>query len=163
MTTTETTEDPFVGKTIAGKYKIVRLLGEGGMGAVYVGEQPMGTTIRKVAVKTLHKHLSHDPQIKARFQREVGTVAALEHPNTIQVFDFGETDDGTLYIVMELVQGRSVADVLEKDGPMPPERVERIMGQVCGSLEEAHGHGIIHRALDHCCYSSQWYMLTKPW
>jgi len=147
MNDTAQTEDPFVGKTIAGKYKIVRLLGEGGMGCVYVGEQPMGTTVRKVAVKTLHKHLSHDPQIKARFQREVGTVAALEHPNTIQVFDFGETDDGTLYIVMELVQGRSVADWLEKDGPMAPERVERILGQVCGSLEEAHGHGIIHRDL----------------
>ena len=147
MTQGEAGPDPLVGTTIAGKYKIVKLLGEGGMGCVYVGEQMMGTAVRKVAVKTLHKHLSHDAHVKARFQREVGTVAALEHPNTIQVFDFGAMDDGTLYIVMELVQGRSVADILEKEGAMPPARVENIMRQVCGSLEEAHGHGIIHRDL----------------
>jgi serine/threonine protein kinase len=141
------TEDPFVGKVIGGKYRIVKQLGEGGMGAVYFGEQQMGTTVRKVAVKTLHKHLSQDPQIKERFQREVATVVQLEHPNTIQVFDFGATDDGTLYIVMELVQGKSVQDILEKEGPMAPARVENIMRQVSGSLEEAHGLGIIHRDL----------------
>jgi eukaryotic-like serine/threonine-protein kinase len=140
-------EHPLVGQTIASKYKIVRLLGEGGMGCVYLGEQQLGTTTRKVAVKTLHKHLSHDASIKARFQREVGTVAALEHPNTIQVFDFGAMEDGTLYIVMEFVQGRSVADILEKDGAMPPPRVEHILRQVVGSLEEAHSHGIVHRDL----------------
>lgn len=140
-------EHPLVGATIASKYKIVRLLGEGGMGCVYQGEQVLGTTTRKVAVKTLHKHLSHDESIKARFKREVGTVAALEHPNTIQVYDFGEMEDGTLYIVMEFVQGQSVADILEREGPMPPERVEHILRQVTGSLEEAHGHGIIHRDL----------------
>ena len=144
---TQGDEHPLVGQTIAGKYKVVRLLGEGGMGCVYQGEQMLGTTARKVAVKTLHKHLSHDESIKARFKREVGTVAALEHPNTIQVFDFGSMEDGTLYIVMEFVQGRCVADVLEKDGAMPPERVLNILRQVVGSLEEAHGHGIVHRDL----------------
>jgi eukaryotic-like serine/threonine-protein kinase len=140
-------DHPLVGQTIAGKYKVVRLLGEGGMGCVYQGEQILGTTTRKVAVKTLHKHLSHDESIKARFKREVGTVAALEHPNTIQVFDFGTMEDGTLYIVMEFVQGRSVADVLEKDGAMQPDRVVNILRQVVGSLEEAHNHGIVHRDL----------------
>jgi serine/threonine-protein kinase len=142
-----TSEHPLIGQTIAGKFKVVRLLGEGGMGCVYQGEQMLGTTARKVAIKTLHKHLSHDESIKARFKREVGTVAALEHPNTIQVFDFGTMEDGTLYIVMEFVQGRSVADVLEKDGAMPPERVLNILRQVVGSLEEAHSHGIVHRDL----------------
>ncbi len=140
-------EHPLVGQTIAGKYRVVRLLGEGGMGCVYQGEQALGTTMRKVAIKTLHKHLSHDESIKARFKREVGTVAALEHPNTIQVFDFGETPDGTLYIVMEFVQGRSVADILEKEGPMAPDRVANILRQVVGSLDEAHSHGIVHRDL----------------
>jgi len=139
--------DPLVGTLVAGKYRIVKQLGEGGMGCVYLAEQQLGSTARKVALKTLHKHLSHDPAIKARFDREAGTVAALEHPNTIQVYDFGSMEDGTLYLVMEFVQGRSVADILEKDGAMPPARVENIMRQVCGSLEEAHGHGIVHRDL----------------
>jgi serine/threonine-protein kinase len=143
----EQASDPLVGQTVAGKYKIVKQLGEGGMGCVYLAEQQLGSTARKVALKTLHKHLSHDPSIKARFDREAGTVAALEHPNTIQVYDFGTMEDGTLYLVMEFVQGRSVADILEKDGAMPPGRVEHIFKQVCGSLEEAHGHGIVHRDL----------------
>jgi len=139
--------DPLVGSLVANKYRIVRQLGEGGMGCVYLAEQQLGSTARKVALKTLHKHLSHDPHIKARFDREAGTVAALEHPNTIQVYDFGSMDDGTLYLVMEFVQGRSVADILEKDGAMAPARVENIFKQVCGSLEEAHSHGIVHRDL----------------
>ena len=141
--------DPLLGQILGGKFRIVKLLGEGGMGAVYEGEQQLGTKARKVAIKTLHKHLSTDPKILQRFQRECGTIAELEHPNTIQVFDFGTTPppDNQLYIVMEYVSGRSLADVLEKDGPMDPKRVDTIMRQVCGSLEEAHGRGIVHRDL----------------
>jgi serine/threonine-protein kinase len=139
--------DPMIGQTLGNKYKVVRLLGEGGMGAVYEGEQTLGTTKRKVAVKTLHPHLSRDVKIKQRFEREVGTIAELEHPNTIQVYDFGVTEDGILYIVMEFLQGRSLADYIEKEGPMMPDRVAYIMDQVCGSLEEAHGRGIVHRDL----------------
>jgi serine/threonine-protein kinase len=137
----------FVGTTFANKYRIVKMLGEGGMGCVYLGEQMMGTTVRKVAVKTLHQHLSQDEKIRARFMRECSTVAELEHPNTIQVFDFGSLDDGTLYIVMEFVQGQNLADILEQTGPMRPERAVNILRQVCGSLEEAHGRGIVHRDL----------------
>jgi serine/threonine-protein kinase len=117
------------------------------MGAVYEGEQLLGTTTRKVAVKTLHAHLSRDPKIQARFQREVGTLAGLQHPNTIQVFDFDKTPDGILYIVMEFLQGKSLADTLEKEGPMAPERAANIIRQVCGSLEEAHQSDIVHRDL----------------
>src|SRR5262245_9171729 len=93
-----------VGQVIGGRFRIIRVLGEGGMGVVYEAEQPMGSTIRKVAVKTLHAHLSHDPSVAARFHRECGTVAQLEHPNTIKVYDFGATPDGTLYIAMEFVK-----------------------------------------------------------
>src|SRR6185436_14057044 len=112
-----------------------------------LGEQKLGGTSRKVAIKTLHPHLSHDPKVLARFERECSTIAELQHPNTIQVYDFGKTDDGTLYIVMEYVEGRSVADIIEQEGPMDPARVEKILVQVCGSLEEAHSRGIIHRDL----------------
>jgi serine/threonine-protein kinase len=139
--------DPLLGAVIASKYRVVNLLGEGGMGAVYLAEQKLGNSVRKVALKTLHKELSGDPKIQARFEREVGTVAELEHPNTIQVYDFGKTDSGQLYIVMEYIQGSNVADLLEKGGAMPPARVEAILRQVCGSLEEAHAHGIVHRDL----------------
>jgi serine/threonine-protein kinase len=136
-----------IGQTFGGKFKVLRLLGEGGMGAVYEGEQQLGTTKRKVAVKTLHPHLSRDPNVQARFEREVGTIAELEHPNTIQVYDFGKTPDGILYIVMEFLSGKSVADVLVAEGPLSAERTGRILQQVCGSLAEAHGRGIIHRDL----------------
>ena len=81
--------DPLVGQVFAGRYKIVKLLGEGGMGSVYVAEQTLGSNVRKVALKTLHRHLTNDEAIRERFQREVSTVAELEHPHTIQVFDFG--------------------------------------------------------------------------
>ncbi len=140
-------DDPLLGQVLGGKYRIVRLLGEGGMGAVYEGEQQLGTSKRRVAIKTLHPHLSRNPQIEARFQREVGTVAQLEHPNTIQVYDFGSTAEGILYIVMEFLSGKSLADLLATQGAMVPERVAHILEQVCGSLEEAHGRGIVHRDL----------------
>ena len=136
-----------VGTQIAGKYRLTRLLGEGGMGAVYLGEQKLGDASKQVAVKVLHKEIASDPKVRARFERECGIVAQLHHPNTIQVFDFGSSDDGSLYIVMEFVEGRSVATVLEKDGALAPERVKKILDQVTGSLEEAHSRGIVHRDL----------------
>lgn len=139
--------DPLIGEVIGGRFHVTGVLGEGGMGIVYSGEQQMGTTIRKVAVKTLHAHLSKDSSVMARFHREVGTVAQLEHPNTIKVYDFGTTKDGTLYIAMEFVSGQSLADVILKDGPMPAERVSNIMRQICGALDEAHQQGIVHRDL----------------
>jgi eukaryotic-like serine/threonine-protein kinase len=142
-----TQPDPMIGLTLGGKYRVVRLLGEGGMGAVYEGEQQLGSARRKVAVKTLHPHLSRDASIKQRFEREVGTIAELEHPNTIQLYDFGATEDGVLYIVMEFLHGKSLAERLEKEGAILPAQVAHIMNQVCGSLEEAHGRGIVHRDL----------------
>jgi len=139
--------DPLLGTALLGKYTVTRVLGEGGMGRVYEAEQSLGPKKRRVAIKTLHKHLSLDASIRARFQREVGTLASLDHPNTIQVFDFGVMPDGMLFIVMEFVHGSSVAAVLEHEGPMTPDRVAHIVAQVCGSLEEAHAQGIVHRDL----------------
>jgi serine/threonine-protein kinase len=85
--------------------------------------------------------------VLARFHRECGTVAQLEHPNTIKFFDFGATNDGTLYIAMEFVAGKPLADTIAKEGALAPERVIKIMRQVCGALDEAHMQGIIHRDL----------------
>src|SRR6187401_2242461 len=139
-------EDPMVGQLVGGRYRVTGVLGEGGMGIVYIGEQQMGSTVRKVAIKTLHQHLSKDTSVLARFHRECGTVAQLEHPNTIKFFDFGSTQDGTLYIAMEFVAGKPLADVLTH-GPLSVERTIKIMRQVCGALDEAHLQGIIHRDL----------------
>jgi serine/threonine-protein kinase len=143
----EGAEDQLIGQVIGGRYRVTGVLGEGGMGIVYVGEQQMGSTIRQVAIKTLHQHLSKDPSVLARFHRECGTVAQLEHPNTIKFFDFGATADGTLYIAMEFVKGSPLNEIIENGGPMIPERVLKIMKQVCGALDEAHKQGIIHRDL----------------
>ncbi len=139
-------QDAMIGQLIGGRYRITGILGEGGMGIVYVGGQQMGSTVRKVAIKTLHQHLSKDPSVLARFHRECGTVAQLEHPNTIKFYDFGATADGTLYIAMEFVSGKTLADIVQ-EGPMLAERVIKIMRQVCGALDEAHMQGIIHRDL----------------
>ncbi len=139
--------DPRVGQMVGGRYRITGVIGEGGMGIVYEAEQQMGTTVRKVAVKTLHSELSRDPSVTARFHRECGTVAQLEHPNTIKVYDFGAMDDGTLYIAMEYLAGQSLDKVIEEDGALEPKRVKHLLKQIAGSLEEAHRQGIVHRDL----------------
>jgi tRNA A-37 threonylcarbamoyl transferase component Bud32 len=144
---TEVSTDAFIGQTIGGRYNIVRLLGEGGMGAVYLGEQNIGGTLRKVAIKTLHLHLSNDPKIKQRFERECATVAELQHPNTIQLYDYGTTEEGILYMVMEYVQGESLASILEKKKTLDPARTQHIIQQICDALGEAHALGIVHRDL----------------
>ena len=140
------TAERMLGTTVGGRFRITRVLGEGGMGVVYEAEQVLGNTVRKVAVKMLHPHLSNDRSITARFHRECGTIAQLEHPNTIRVFDFGQTDEGALYIAMEYVRGRPLAEIIEA-GPMQPERVARVMSQICAALTEAHSLGVVHRDL----------------
>ena len=142
-------EDKLVGKIVAERYRIVKMLGEGGMGRVYLAEQKMGGATRKVAIKTLHQELSGDPQLVARFYRECETVIELSHPNTIQFYDFGKFDDGTLYIVMEFIQGAALAQVLEENPGrgLDVARGDKLLIQVCGSLHEAHQRGIVHRDL----------------
>src|SRR5688572_6087501 len=131
-----------VGQTIAGRYRLLRQVGEGGMGKVYEAEQSLGSSQRAVAVKLLRPEWSHDPSVKARFHREAETVARLEHFNTVRIYDFGETEDGTLFIVMEYLHGRSLQSVLDEHGAMPPERVQHIVNQAAASLDEAHRLGI---------------------
>jgi eukaryotic-like serine/threonine-protein kinase len=136
-----------IGQTIAGRYRLLRQVGEGGMGTVYEAEQTLGSSRRAVAVKLLRPEWSHDPSVKARFHREAATVARLEHFNTVRIYDFGAMEDGTLFIVMEFLQGRSLQSVLEDQGALPAERVQHIVTQAAASLDEAHRLGIVHRDL----------------
>ncbi|MEM1418085.1 MAG: protein kinase [Myxococcota bacterium] len=140
-------QDPLIGKIIMGRYRVLRLLGEGGMGKVFLAEQKMGTATRKVAIKTLHSELSGDPQLVARFHRECETVIELHHPNTVQFFDFGDLEDKTLFIVMEFIEGEDLAHRLQREGAISSQLADKLLIQICGSLNEAHDRGIVHRDL----------------
>ena len=135
-----------VGRVLDGRYRVEACLGRGGMGAVYRATQ-MGVTERTVAIKVILPQRAPDAATVARFRREAGAVARLTHPNSLRVFEFGETSDGVAYLVTELLRGTSLADELTRVGAMPVERALRIANQVLASLSEAHGLGIIHRDL----------------
>ena len=109
--------DPLIGKVLLGRYRPISVLGEGGMGKVYLSEQKMGTATRKVAIKTLHPELGNDPQLVARFHRESETVIELRHPNTIQFYDFGELEDGTL---LTSLYGWFDGDQVREENPLFP-------------------------------------------
>ena len=112
-----------VGTVLAGTYRLDALIGEGGMGAVYRGRHVL--LRRDVAIKVLHPDFSRDPELVKRFDREAQSAARLNHPNCIQVTEFGSTDEGMKYLVMQLLEGTELQNVL--DGPTPPERVLRIV------------------------------------
>ena len=133
-----------VGQKI-GNYRVTGLLGEGGFGAVYVAEHPV--IGRKVAIKLLAPHLSLHPGISQRFAAEGKAVTRIDHPNVIEIFDFGKSDDGQFYFVMELLKGRELQAVIEEQAPMPLPVVAEYVEQICGGLQAAHFHGIVHRDL----------------
>jgi serine/threonine-protein kinase len=138
--------DPFIGREILnGEFRILQRIGTGGMGSVYKAEQPEMN--RMVAIKILHPKLTNRPDLASRFRREARAMAQLTHPNTVKVFNYGELDDGSLYIVMEFLEGRNLNRVVKRDGPLSVERAVPILIQVCGALQEAHSGGIIHRDL----------------
>lgn len=130
-----------------GQYQLVRKLGEGGMGEVYLAEHQL--LKRPCALKLIRTASGEgaDALARARFEREVRSAARLSHPNTIEVFDYGHTDDGTFYYVMEYLQGLSLAELIREEGPLPPGRVIYLFRQICGALSEAHGLGLVHRDL----------------
>jgi eukaryotic-like serine/threonine-protein kinase len=128
--------------TLSGRYEIGDRLGAGGMSNVYRSVDR--TLERTVAVKILAEHLSDDERFVARFRREALAVAKLIHPNIVQVYDTG-IDDGRHYIVMEYVEGRSGAQILQKQGPLDPETAAEVGTQACAGLDYAHRRGIIHR------------------
>lgn len=137
--------DPMIGRVLGGRYEIISLLGQGGMGAVYKARQP--AVKRMIALKILLKEFADNETVVKRFHQEALAASRLTHPNTIKVFDFGQTDDGVLFMAMELLRGESLAHAISRSGPMPPKRVIHILRQCCKSLSEAHKGGIIHRDL----------------
>ncbi|HMU41095.1 MAG TPA: protein kinase [Pseudomonadota bacterium] len=136
-------QDPLIGKVLADRFEILSRIGEGGTGVVYKAKQV--TVDRTVAIKVLGAHVSSDPQWVKRFHNEARAAARLDHPNTVRMIDFGETKDGLLFIAMEFLHGRPLSDEISRLGKIPPQRALRIISQVCQSLQEAHGQGIIHR------------------
>jgi serine/threonine-protein kinase len=137
--------DPLLGRVVDGRYRVLQKLGEGGMGAVYQVEHVhMG---KYMAMKLLLREFSGNRDLVRRFRREAQAISRLTHPHTVQVFDFGRSADGAMYMVMEYLQGETLADIIARDGPLTPRRAARIVSQICQSLAEAHGLGIIHRDL----------------
>src|SRR5262249_43069735 len=102
---------------------------------------------KKVAVKVLHKHLQGDEALAKRFHREARAASSLNHPNSLQIIDFGESDAGELFIAMELLAGRGLNEIIQREFPLPLERIVRIVTQVLSALDEAHAQNIIHRDL----------------
>ncbi|MBW3671315.1 MAG: serine/threonine protein kinase, partial [Acidobacteria bacterium] len=133
------------GKILHEKYRIEGPIGAGGMGAVFRAEH-LGTG-RPVAVKTILPSLVRSAEALERFRREARAAGAMRHPNIVDVTDSGATEDGSVYFVMEYLDGRNLAQLVRAEGPMDADRAISVMVQVCGALEEAHQQGIVHRDL----------------
>ena len=132
------------GETVADRYRIDRVLGEGGMGVVYAAEHMLMR--KEVALKVLHGEMCTMPEIVARFEREAIAAAAIDHPNVAGATDFGRLPDGACYLVLELLKGESLRDEIKK-GPMPLERALVIMRGIANGVAAAHAKGIVHRDL----------------
>ena len=137
--------DELVGTLLGGRYRIEKQLGEGGMGTVYIGvHEAIG---KKVAIKCLNPEMAANRSVVERFKREARAATAAGNEHIIDVTDMGELPDGAPYIVMELLEGRELADLLDTVGPLPIGRAVTIMLEVCDALAAAHTKGIVHRDL----------------
>jgi serine/threonine-protein kinase len=128
-----------------GQYHLIRKLGEGGMGEVYLAEHAL--LKRPCALKLIRPEANADPLAQARFEREVQSSARLSHHNVIAIYDYGHTNDGTFYYVMEYLNGMSLGDMVKGHGPLSHGRLIHLFRQVCAGLAEAHALGLIHRDL----------------
>jgi serine/threonine protein kinase len=134
-----------VGTTVSGRYQVQQLVGQGGMGALYAAQHvEIG---RKVAVKILHPDFRVSEDIFLRFKQEATLAATLSHTNICSVFDFGKLEDGTPYLIMDLLEGTTLADLIAQEGRLEPRRATRIFAQICDALTHAHKKGVAHRDL----------------
>jgi len=138
-------DDFYLNTVLNNRFKVESKIGEGGFGAVYRGVQL--ATGRKVALKLLHPEMTKDENLVARFRREGMVLCNLRDAHTITTYDFDQTPDGTLYIAMELLEGRSLHAIFHEQAPLEWKRVFKILGEMCSSLAEAHAQGIVHRDL----------------
>ena len=145
------------------QYRLGRRLGSGGMGEVYLAEHQL--LKRPCALKLIRPASAADPATLSRFEREVRATARLSHPNTVEIYDYGQTRDGTFFYVMEYLPGLSLDELVRRHGPMPAARVIYLLRQVCGALAEAHAAGLIHRDVKpaniHVCHRGGRYDVAK--
>jgi serine/threonine protein kinase len=139
----EANSDPWIGRVLAGRYRIDARLGSGGMGAVYRARHL--ALDREVAIKILHARLTEDPVVARRFDREALAASRLDHPGIVQMLDAGTAEGGTKFLVMQLLSGRELRSL--QDGPMPSDRVVELTLQILRALEHAHRRGLVHRDL----------------
>jgi serine/threonine-protein kinase len=128
-----------------GQYRLKRRLGSGGMGDVWLAEHHL--LKQPCAIKLIRHDLVDDPTTLSRFQREVQATAMLAHPNTVRIYDYGIAEDGTFYYTMEHLPGPTLHELVEKHGPLPPERAVYLLRRACSALGEAHALGLVHRDL----------------
>lgn len=143
LSLTDEQPDPYIGQTLLDQFKIEEKIGAGGMGSVYRARQT--TLDRDVAIKILHSELADNRDAVRRFKREARVCTALDHPNVVRVLLFGQLPSGSLYIVMEYLRGRSLQDVLAREGALPVHRALHIASQICDGVGEAHAQGVVHR------------------
>src|SRR5688572_30491489 len=137
--------NPLIGALVSGRYRVQRLLGEGGMGQVYLAEHE--AIEKKIALKVLRPEYSLKPDIVARFQQEAISASRIKHPNVLDVFDFGRLDNDCFFLAMEYLEGNDLADEIVKHRMLDPLRGLRFALQVCRALAAAHGRGVVHRDL----------------
>ena len=125
-----------------GPYTLEREIGEGGISHVYLARH--SHLKRPVAVKVLKEALASDEAV-TRFEREVQLCSRLSHPNTIEIYDYGRTRDGTFYYAMEYLEGLTLEELVTREGRMPASRAAHLLRQACGALHEAHQRGLVHR------------------
>ena len=134
-----------IGQVIGGRYRILQIIGQGGFGAVYKAQHT--ATGDTVAIKLLRTEVAESEGVAARFRHEAKATSRLKHPNTVRVFDFGQMDDGNLFLAMEFLEGRTFTELMRSEGPLEPKRLVHIAVQVLKSLSEAHSKSLIHRDL----------------
>lgn len=136
--------DPLIGRTV-GRYVIEATLGAGGMARVYRGRHEH--LDQYAAIKVLHGELSADQHLSKRFEREARSLSRIRHENVVQVLDFGRTEAGLLYMIMELVEGQTLSETMRTQGPIPPEEIVRLTAELARGLDAAHECGYVHRDL----------------